>query len=173
MDETGLPGFLDTGLALVGLELLVHIENIGTDPSFPVICDPTKILAPVEINVTETGGDDDYSTDIIDEIETRFGYTLHPISGVLNPHPSKIFFIIDNSGSYELSDFVTTYNSIKTHYTDAGMSSDEVDARFGASVCCGSTPMVLQGGMYCLVMSPLESWFRACVNQILNHVEGT
>ena len=173
--ETGLPEYLDTGLALVGLEMMAHTPTAGDNPSF----DGTDchVLDAVRYYITpaETS---DYSEPIIDQIEARFGSTqISGPGGVsINPHPSRIFFIIDNSGSYGLHAFVATYNAIKSHYTDAGMSSEAVDIRFGKVACCGSTAVPLQetayGDIYAIEMYPFESWFLACVNQIKNHVTG-
>lgn len=163
---TGLPAFGATGLALVGLELCVVPDTGLVDPPLPTMTGTDcHELDAVQIFVNETG----FGQDIIDEIETRFGATT--VDGELNPHPRRIYFIIDDSGSYNISDFEDEYDFIKTHYTDAGWSTLNIENRFGKLPCAETmTAITAVNGRYVTAMLPSESWFAACKTMILDHI---
>tara|TARA_R100001530_G_scaffold117097_1_gene84261 strand:+ start:338 stop:1024 length:687 start_codon:yes stop_codon:yes gene_type:complete len=161
--ETGLSAYGGTGYALVGLELCVHV-NSGT-PAPTMTGTDCTILPAVQITTSAS----DFSQDIIDEIEARFGDTV--VDSNINKHPQRIYFIIDNSGSYELLDFFDTYVSISNHYLNAGFSSKQVIEKFGgANPCCGAS--ISGNGENVLLineMLPIESWFYACTLRMKDH----
>ncbi len=125
----------ETGLTTqqCGLELFVELDwnEAGDPPTLPATCSGHN-LPPIKISAAEDQAN--VSNLLLTQIHSRFGQTQWTNSDgkvINNPHPHKIIFICDDSGSTEPSMLDSTWSNMLDYYYDRGYTTQELlDQKF-------------------------------------------